>query len=73
MTRDEIVAKMLAKPPRTIFYPMQLGASTAQLRKMEDAGLISSQRRYMGGSPQRDYYLSHEQHGRNTAATPAAN
>lgn len=63
MTRAEIILKMGEKPPRSLFYTMQLGGSGRQLAKMEAEGLIRSQRRYgRCRHPQRDWYLTEEQH-----------
>ena len=70
MKEHEVLAKMRTKPPRTIWYPMQLAQSgAAQLRRMEDKGLVSSQRRYGGNERQRDYFLTEAQH--KTADAPA--
>lgn len=64
MKRDEILAKMRTKEPRTLWYPMQLGCSGKQLRAMDEDGLISSRSRYSlrGGGSARDYYLTQEQY-----------
>lgn len=60
MTRTEVLLTMHDKPPRRLFYTMQLGGSMAQLRKMEAEGLICSIPRY-GRGRQRDWYLTEEQ------------
>lgn len=62
MTRSEILLAMADKQPRHLFKTMQLGGSASVLRKMEDEGLLKSQRRYLGGDRQRDWYLTEEQH-----------
>jgi hypothetical protein len=61
MTRAEILLTMLDKPPRRLFYTMELGGNMRQLAKMEAEGLIRSQSRY-GRGRQRDWYLSEDQH-----------
>jgi DNA-binding PadR family transcriptional regulator len=62
VTRTEILLAMHAKPPRSLFYTMQLGGATAPLSRMEADGLIRSQSRYSGRMRQRDWYLTDEQH-----------
>ena len=69
MKRAEIMAKMLTKEPSHLWYPMEFGGNVRQLQRMEDDGLIKSQRRYLGGNRQRDFYRTDEQHA---AATKGA-
>jgi hypothetical protein len=52
---------MKSEEPRIIWATMQLGGNNKQLYAMEDAGLISSQARYGGSLPQRNWYLTEDQ------------
>ena len=58
MTREQIVDAMLREEPYRIFRTMQLGGDMRQLDAMESEGLISSERRYRGHRPQRNWYMT---------------
>lgn len=72
MTTQEIIRLMLTREPLQLFRSMQLGGRISQLAKMEADGLIRSQKRYLGGNRQRDWYLTEEQHAKHTASAKAA-